>query len=174
MDGDEVLAAMELIARGFSPKADCYVIANGEMSTVDWSRPQLAVIQNSDIRSKPGSHWLIYIYIKRKIEFFDTYGECPSFYQLDPPAAIKNTSFSYNTLQVQSENSSVCSQFCLYVLCNRLMGRLLDDIVSHDFSATDFKANENLVTSFYDSLCFSRACLHSKKCQSCQPRNSCK
>ena len=66
-------------------------------------------IANTDESTLPGSHWVAFWFDSpHYCEFFDSYGIAPHAYGFDV------TISSYNHQTLQSFNSSVCGQYCLY------------------------------------------------------------
>ena len=79
----------------------------------------LFFVLNTDPSTEPGTHWLACFFDRHSntSEFFDSYGHDPTFYQLTFPANIHVVS---NSLQLQSDNSTVCGQYCVFYLYFRL------------------------------------------------------
>lgn len=88
---------------------------------------------NVDKSSKPGSHWIaFFIESPDKVEFFDSYGNDPSFFQ--GPLLNFASHFSrvvYNPLPLQSNKTAVCGQYCVYYLYTRCRGKTLKYFLSH-------------------------------------------
>lgn len=96
-------------------------------------------ILNTDRSGHDGTHWLaIFIDVRRRWEFFDSYGYPPSFYGL----TLKH----YNVNRLQSSSSLVCGQYCLMYLMYRCRGFNLSDF-SHLFY-NDFHVNDVFVYNF--------------------------
>ena len=75
--------------------------------------------QNSD---QSGEHWLAFYYDEKgNAEFFDSYGNHPSYFDLE--SYLNNTSknWTWNKKQLQSFNSPLCGYYCsLYLLYKNL------------------------------------------------------
>lgn len=128
-----------------------FVIAANELSLLDFSKLPIAIIQNTDNASLPGSHWISYfVYSKfncTKVDYFDSYGsKNPDKYNIQFPLNITNSS---NRI-VQSVDSILCGLFCLMVLYYRSLGQSLCSIISR-FSRNT-KKNDKTVIKFYKKL----------------------
>jgi len=96
-------------------------------------------VLNSDPSSSPGTHWLACVKAPGSLlEFFDSYGNPPSYYHLSFPANLKILS---NRDSLQSIYSSVCGQYCIYFLYFRIVRKIsLQKISSH--LRTSFKTRK--------------------------------
>lgn len=71
-------------------------------------------VANTDLSSEGGSHWVAFFLDSfQNVEFFDSYGMPPSFYQFDFPLA------RYNSHQFQSFDSDVCGHYCILYISKR-------------------------------------------------------
>ncbi len=79
----------------------------------------LFFVLNTDPSSEPGTHWLAcyYDHSSNTIEFFDSYGYPPEFYNLHFPPQISLLS---NQFTLQSDTSTVCGQYAIFFLVSRL------------------------------------------------------
>lgn len=88
---------------------------------------------NVDSCSELGSHWVAFFLSKPdEMEFFDSYGNAPSFFQ----GSISNytsrfSHVTYNPIKLQSHTSAVCGQFCVYYLYHRCRGNCLKGFLKH-------------------------------------------
>lgn len=104
-------------------------------------------IVNIDPSSRPGQHWVAYYFDSPfTYEFFDSFGFDPSIYSLHYASPT-----SYNTHSLQSINSAVCGQFCLYYLHCKCRGTTFDAIL-HSFSMLSSKWNDKLVRKFIQRI----------------------
>ena len=72
---------------------------------------------NVDTSEKPGSHWVAFYFTKDcEGEFFYSYGLPPSNYTGTFTRFLKNnsSSWTFNSVTLQSMNSKVCGHYCLY------------------------------------------------------------
>ena len=117
-------------------------------------------IVNTDKSDQQGTHWLaVYVESSTKMEFFDSYGHSPQFYNFDHKML-------YNTKKLQSVYTNVCGHYCLFYLANRCRNISLKDIV-HTFSS-DYTKNDYYVSAYIENVfpfCFSTSNFVS--CQSC-------
>lgn len=98
------------------------------------------VIVNTDDSSQPGTHWLaLFVNDKRELEFYDSYGKPPEFYN------VNTTSYSdvqWNSKMFQSPTSNVCGQYCIYFLLKRCQGHsmyyILNQLNVNDFQMYQF------------------------------------
>lgn len=81
-------------------------------------------ITNTEPSTRPGQHWVAFvIWTPREIEFFDSYGMTPGFYS----SALQEYFDRFdrrrplNRKDVQSIDTAVCGQWCLYWLWHRLV-----------------------------------------------------
>ena len=79
-------------------------------------------VLNSDPSSSPGTHWLACVKPPGSIlEFFDSYGNPPSFYHFYFPS---NLTILHNHDPLQSVYSAVCGQYCIYFLYFRIVRKV--------------------------------------------------
>jgi len=146
------------------------VIANDQMHLVNFSGGYpICFIQNTDEIKYPGTHWVAYFIESPGIwEFFDSYGELPSMYNLSTPPGKM---IEFNSKSLQSIHSSLCGHFSLHFLYFR-------SIANNYFTFKRYKEMfefrndlESVVRKFYANLI-----LHSStyldKCQSCVKRRN--
>lgn len=90
-----------------------------------------AFIANTAAASRPGQHWVAFVVWSRKsVEFFDSYGLPPRFYSTHFAEFVDRYSkVVYNRKELQSIETHVCGQWCLYWLYRRLQGERHEDIV---------------------------------------------
>jgi len=115
---------------------------------------------NTDCSSKPGTHWLAcyYDHPSNTLEFFDSYAQTPSFYNLIIP---RNLITRLNEIPLQSEFSTVCGQYCIYYLVSRLSRKATSILefsktLSHEFKSKNAR----------DSFVSNRVRLLSNRCHS--------
>ena len=111
-------------------------------------------ITNTDVQAKRGQHWCaFYANGLGETEFFDSYGLSPRHYNHLFDQWLQNHSLqaTWNTVQIQSEYSSVCGLYCLFYLRQRLMGRSLNRIV-HLFSVDDLVSNDSFIYEYISNV----------------------
>lgn len=86
-------------------------------------------IVNTDIRGKPGTHWVCFFIPKiEKIEFFDSYGFHPFINaHLE---FLTDKKWICNEKEMQSLTSNVCGQYCLLYAACRMNGYSTKDFQS--------------------------------------------
>ena len=89
-------------------------------------------IANIDSSSEPGSHWVaFFLSFPMKLEFFDSYGNAPAFYEGPISDFVSNYTYvDFNPMTLQSNVTAVCGQYCIYYLYARCRGLPLKTIVS--------------------------------------------
>lgn len=87
---------------------------------------------NVDASNQSGSHWLaFFISSKDRVEFFDSYGNDPDFYQgpiLD--FTLQYSQVIYNPLTLQSNTTAVCGQYTIFFLICKCRGDTLKKFLS--------------------------------------------
>ena len=101
---------------------------------------------NVDSSDKPGSHWVAFYFDDGRGEFFDSYANAPSFYNVELERFLKKNcrEWKTNTIRLQGTYSTVCGQYCIYYLIKRCEGKALKHIVNvfgHDLSRNDTRVN---------------------------------
>jgi hypothetical protein len=79
-----------------------------------------AVIENTDPDDRPGTHWVaLYIDANSRGEYYDPKGR-PPFLRAYLNFMNKHcTSWTYNTIRVQEEGSTVCEHNCIFYLIHK-------------------------------------------------------
>ncbi len=91
-------------------------------------------VANTDTWGNPGKHWVaFYMDENGQGEFFDSLGRPPQHYceQFKSFLTTRCAKIVYNTRPLQSPDSVLCGQYCLYYLANRCRGATMQDILSH-------------------------------------------
>ena len=117
-------------------------------SLVQSSSPCCYVL-NSDPSTSPGSHWVaVYHSTPHSLEFFDSFGFAPADLGFHFDTSFHVTQ---NKTQVQSLNSKVCGEYCIYFVYLRSVGISFSDIIKRLSSQTHSKSDSR-VNSFVQSL----------------------
>ncbi len=109
-------------------------------------------VANTDPSGKPGTHWVaFYIPSEGEGEFFDSYGQPPSFYRDSFADFLNKHSYEwkFNTHKLQSVWSDVCKQYCIFYLSHRARGFSMnkiaqlfnDNTMLNDTSVSQFVKN---------------------------------
>ena len=113
------------------------------------SRTPCCYIANSDPCNELGTHWVAFFHPNPKvIEFFDSFGKTPGYYGFSIPNTM---SLFHNKNQLQSNNSSLCAQWCIFFLFRRAQGTSFHSLLHKLRSLTPSKA-DLLVQNFYSQL----------------------
>ncbi len=89
-----------------------------------------ALVVNTDTSSQPGQHWVAFFLVNDTIECFDSYGEHPGNYSAHIAQWLNDT---FNVVQcetLQSRNSTVCGQYCMYFILLMSYGFMYEDVMS--------------------------------------------
>lgn len=107
-----------------------------------------AFIINTDRKRDPGRHWLAFYVTSQRGEFFDSYGQRPSFYSggFNDFFVVNNLTLQYNDKRLQSMDSNACGYYCVYYLINRCRGVPMEEIL-HTFS-NNLNNNDTFVFDF--------------------------
>lgn len=101
-------------------------VFSADMLPQTYQRYPFGFIANTDKHSKAGKHWCAF-YAERPgtVEFFDSFGENPAYYNAFFPSWINKNAYTLkiNDKVVQGQHSDVCGQYCLYFLHQRLTGK---------------------------------------------------
>lgn len=114
-------------------------------------------IVNTDNHLQPGSHWIAFFFPSRTtIEFFDSLGKQPSFYNIYFSNYLKKYTYSViNTRKIQSSLSNVCGLYCLFFLKQRLYHISMNKFINM-FSANEYLNDDfiyNMMINIYP-MCF--------------------
>lgn len=105
-------------------------------------RRPAAFIANTDDSRKRGRHWVLIVLCRdNRAIFFDSYGMAPDSYMF-PKHFIKflkknSVTILYNNRQIQSDFSSFCGHYCLFVLFHLVRGRFYKSILKKFNSALE-------------------------------------
>lgn len=105
-------------------------------------------ISNVDSSTEPGSHWLaFYLPSEDEIEFFDSYGNPPSFFRKEIMDFVSRYSkMDFNPMTLQSTSTAVCGQYCIFYLYCRCRGQPPRKILSNFI--TNHMCNDRQVYNF--------------------------
>lgn len=116
-----------------------------------------AIVVNSDIHTKPGSHWrAIFINKNRELDFFDSYGRPPEV-ALNRFIQGNSRVARFNSHLLQGLSSRVCGHYCLVFLYYRSQGVSLDEFLTlfcNNPKYNDFKIYEIFKILFQNAHTF--------------------
>lgn len=116
----------------------------------------VSYIVNTDASGQEGKHWVaIYLENGERGDFFDSYGNPPSWLAVEFVKFLKRNvyGYSYNDKRLQGYYSTVCGQFCLFYLYHRCRGydpREITRMFGKDGDVNDVLVNE-FVNEEYDA-----------------------
>ena len=94
-------------------------------STSHITRYPCSYVANTDTHDQSGSHWVaFYLESTTNIEFFDSYGMHPSFYDFNVGPIMH-----YNSDSFQRTNTDVCGEYCILFLSLRSHKQTLITII---------------------------------------------
>lgn len=116
-----------------------------------WVKP-CAFVFNTDNHSRPGPHWLA-IYVDKNSNgwFFDSYGRKP--YIREHLRVIRKNCrlVRWNTIQLQSLESSKCGHFCVMFLHFLASGKTMSQFLN--IFSGDLRDNDRISASFVKKIC---------------------
>ena len=121
-----------------------------DMIPQTWQKPT-AFVFNTDNSKRPGAHWVaVYVDEKSNGYFFDSYGV--SAYVPEHVNRMRKNckTIKYNDLQLQSESSTVCGQFCIMFLYFMACGIGAKNFF--DLFGADLKKNDKIAREFAKNL----------------------
>lgn len=120
------------------------------------TRPAL-LIANTDPSRKPGTHWVAFSIDKfGHGEYFDSYALAPYVKEHRDFLNRQCSTWTYNTVELQSYTSQVCGEYCVLYLTHKARGFSLQDFLYH---------YEKTVSPFYnDELTRKTFMKHFSKC----------
>jgi hypothetical protein len=101
-----------------------------------------AYVVNTDTASEPGTHWIAFCHHSpHTLEYFDSFGRQLSSYGIHVAPRVVQQS-----LQLQSDFSTVCGQYCMFFLLRRMSGESYEHIV-HLFTENR-ESNDQMVCQY--------------------------
>ena len=127
------------------------VFAADQLPALDQQFPS-SYVANCSNASHGGSHWVAFFQEKPSvIEFFDSYGKPPEFYNSHLANFIRGLKLIRQVQILQQPMSTVCGHYCLYFLFNRCSGESYDQLI-HSF--TDNPLINDKIVCQYVNRCF--------------------
>lgn len=147
MNSDQLSYALDKAA---VVHTNCNLIASRDtLSRISLSHGYpFCIIVNTSPSNKSGSHWCAYYFESPyHIEFFDSFGKCPSAYGFNINA------HHWNKIKFQSPKSSVCGAYCLYFIYYSSLGLSMREIQSMFYSNYQFSSqNDDKVIKFAQDI----------------------
>ena len=69
------------------------------------------IIVNTDVSSRPGTHWVAMKFTERECEYFDSFGMPPMHSEM--LNAVQTRKLSWNGRCIQHPSSKTCGEFCV-------------------------------------------------------------
>ena len=106
-------------------------------------------VANTDPCTEGGTHWVAFFHPRpNDLEFFDSFGKTPNYYHFPIASTM---SLKHNTIQLQSDKSTLCGQWCILFHHRRSFGTSLESLVRCISSLTPTKA-DNLVSNYFTQV----------------------
>lgn len=121
------------------------IFAADQIPKIVRNRP-MGFICNTENHFENGAHWIaFFINEERRGIFFDSFAHSPDYYSRHFLKFFEHNAISLeiNQKRLQSENSSVCGQYCIFILS--LLCREYDLTNIHDFFSDNHQANDIFV-----------------------------
>jgi hypothetical protein len=143
---------LRYILKMFNSPIHTGVYASDQLNLI--STKSFHIIVNIQPSTQKGLHWVSFSKKSKQsqLEFFHSYGMPITYYPSSFQAFIKTQggSFRYNTKQLQSNSSSVCGNYCLFMIFHRIKGATFDDVLNY-FTNNRVK-NDKYVRRFISNM----------------------
>jgi hypothetical protein len=138
---------------------ELYYLLNNSSYTASWNpvvcakdelphrkaQDHQAYVINTDDSHLPGTHWVaVYFPQVNCVEYFDSYGLPPLEDDIIDFMRRNAQTTQFNNVKLQSNDSMVCGQYCVYFLHHRSLGHSLEHLVTYfdrDSSRNDQKVD---------------------------------
>lgn len=109
------------------------VFGSDEISNIEVKYfPSCYIFNEGKFETGKGTHWVaVYIDEDGSLDYYDSYGKKPLIPEIK--SFVKGYKMRFNDVQVQSYDSSVCGQHCIFFLVKRSKGHSIDSIVKTYF-----------------------------------------
>ncbi len=109
-----------------------------------------AYIVNTDESHQPGQHWVAFYTDREATECFDSFGQDPSKYSPKIAEWLKGEFKVVQNEDLQSQDSTVCGQYCMYFVLLRAYGFSYEDVLSS--FTKDPSTNDKFVCKFVNKF----------------------
>lgn len=111
------------------------------------NNPALYIL-NTDVNSGPGEHWCVAYYRDGVLEFFDSFGFHPTFYQFDQLLSSRKFSdYTFNPHMLQHFSSKFCGHHCLFFAYHRCRGLAFEEVLNL-YDLNNPTKNDRMVLDF--------------------------
>ena len=128
------------------------------------------LVPNTDPKQRPGKHWIAFFYDNGVLECFDSYGRSPELYS--PHLGQFMRSFPtrrVNVKRLQSSDTTVCGQYCLFYLMCRTRGYSMEEITN--MFDNNYHLNDEFVYKFINERFYCCMSCSMIQCQICVCEN---
>lgn len=113
----------------------------------------VAYILNTDPCDRPGQHWVaLYTDGNHFGDYFDSYGRPPFRQEIAAWLDRRTDQWEWNHQPLQSKDTTVCGQYCLYYLLQRARGHSMNFIVQTFKPSYTTYDNDLLVYDWADRM----------------------
>jgi len=109
-----------------------------------------AYVVNTDEAHMPGQHWVAFFTYDKTIECFDSFRQNPGKYSKHIENWLEDTYRVVQSETLQSTDSTVCGQYCMYFVLLRSYGYSFKDIMSS--LTKNKKVNDKFVCKFINKF----------------------
>ena len=109
-----------------------------------------AYIVNTDESHQPGQHWVAFYTANEVTECFDSFGQNPGKYSKKIEEWLSDNYRIVQNDTIQSSDSTVCGQYCMYFVLLRAYGFSMEDVLSSFNKNT--KINDKFVCKFVNKF----------------------
>lgn len=136
----------------YSSSHDVKVVCADDLPGVV-NKHQFWIVNTDECRGK-GLHWVVFHFpSKGSLEFFDSLGNPPEHYhrRFQSILIFNGPRYKYIDSRIQSETFSLCGQYCIFYILQRIKGRSMDGLV-YDFNDLNTHANDRLVSNYINDI----------------------
>lgn len=124
------------------------VFARDELASITLTAPSLYVV-NTDLARNAGIHWTtIFLPENANALYFDSFGFAPLFFDYYCFLERHSPYFYFNKAQIQSVESVLCGEFCMYLAYMLCSGKTLEQYRSK-FSLTAPTLNDAIIKTLF-------------------------
>lgn len=117
----------------------------------DATKLPVAHIANCSDSTSGGTHWVAFYQDRQdRIEVFDSYGKPLEYYNPKLLSFVGNLTVVQQSQQLQQSASTVCGQYCLFLILKRTLGITYQQLVQ--LFTDNYAANDKMVCQFVN--CF--------------------
>ncbi|GFS72857.1 uncharacterized protein NPIL_3781 [Nephila pilipes] len=110
---------------------------------------EAAIVVNTDISTGKGVHWLALYYKNGKLEFFDSFGRGPEYFQPHISKYVRNyPHVEYERTRLQIRDDLMCGYYSIFYILKRSFGISSMDIFNHLQNIENSSERDHFVSEF--------------------------